>query len=84
MVSAVSLPASLCPAADRAPRPPVAVKFLGLFQDLRDSEAQKAAGKYRHVAFRVTATEINAYMRWALRTTPRPRSRVRHRENFPE
>jgi hypothetical protein len=72
LLAAVSLSPVLCPAADPAPQPAVATKFLGLFQDLRDAEAQRAAGKYRHTAFRITATEINDYMRWALRTTPRP------------
>jgi hypothetical protein len=59
-------------AADNAPMPPVATKFLGLFQDLRDAEAQKTAGKPRHVSFRISSSEIDDYMRWSLKTTPRP------------
>jgi len=52
--------------------PPVAAKCLGLFQELRDAEAQKGAGKARHVSFRLSSNEINDYMRWALANSPRP------------
>jgi hypothetical protein len=58
--------------ADNAPIPPVATKFLGLFQDLRDAEAQKATGKARHVSFPISSSEIDDYMRWSLKATPRP------------
>ena len=58
--------------AETAAVPPVATKFLGLFQNLRDADAQKAAGRARHVSFRLSATEIDDYMVWALHTTPRP------------
>jgi hypothetical protein len=58
--------------ADTAPIPPVAAKFLGLFQDLRDAEAQKATGKNRHVSFRISSGEIDDYMRWSLKASPRP------------
>jgi hypothetical protein len=58
--------------AETAPIPPVATKFLGLFQDLRDADTQKAPGKSRHVAFQLSSAEIDDYMRWSLRTTPRP------------
>ena len=64
--------ARLLYAADIAPIPPVATKFLALFQDLRDAEAQKAAGKIRHVSFSISSSEIDDYMRWSLKTTPRP------------
>jgi hypothetical protein len=63
---------SLLMGAETAPIPPVAKKFLTLFQDLRDAEAQKAAGKPRHVSFQLSSTEINDYMVWSLKTTPRP------------
>lgn len=59
-------------AADVAPIPPVATKFLALFQDLRDAEAQKATGKIHHVSFRISSSEIDDYMRWSLKATPRP------------
>lgn len=58
--------------AQPAPAPPVATKFLGLFQDLRDSQAQNAAGRPRHVSFQLTSAEINDYVSWTLKTTPRP------------
>jgi hypothetical protein len=55
-----------------APVPPVATKFLAMFENLRNAETEKKAGKFRHVSFQISSTEINDYMRWALRTTPRP------------
>jgi hypothetical protein len=58
--------------AETYPTPPVATKFLGLFQDLRDADAQKAAGRIRHVSFRLSSAEIDDYVRWSLRSTPRP------------
>jgi hypothetical protein len=58
------------PAAD-FPAPPVAQKFLGLFAELRAAEAQPA-DKRRHVSFALTDREINDYMQYALRATPRP------------
>lgn len=51
--------------------PPVAQKFLALFDELRQAEAQPAASR-RHVSFALSEQEINDYMRYALRTTPRP------------
>jgi hypothetical protein len=58
--------------AETPPLPPVATKFLGLFQDLREAEAQLPKGGGRHVSFSLSSTEIDSYMVWALRTTPRP------------
>jgi len=51
--------------------PPVAQRFLGMFQELREAEAQPAAAR-RHASFALSDGEINDYMRYALRTTPRP------------
>jgi hypothetical protein len=62
--------AARLPAADPS-IPPVAQKFLTMFQELREAEAQPA-DKRRHVSFALSDTEINDYMRYALRTTPRP------------
>jgi hypothetical protein len=59
-------------AADAPPLPPVAVKFLRLFQDLREADTAKAVGKSRHVAFQLSTAEINEYARYALHATPRP------------
>jgi hypothetical protein len=53
------------------PVPPVANKFLSLFDELRAAEAG-GAGARRHVAFQLSETEINDYMRYALHATPRP------------
>jgi hypothetical protein len=61
------LVAGVLPAADP---PPVAVKFLKLFDDLRQAGA--GAASYRRVSFQLSDGEINEYMRYALRTTPRP------------
>jgi len=60
----------LLPAADTS-IPPVAQKVLGLFQELREARTP-AASHLRHVSFALTDGEINEYMRYALRTTPRP------------
>jgi hypothetical protein len=64
------LAGSRLPAADPS-IPPVAPKFLGMFQELREAEAQHTSTR-RHVSFALSDGEINDYMRYALRTTPRP------------
>lgn len=66
---AVFLPVLLF-AAERS-TPPVAEKFLAMFHDLRTAEAEPAASR-QHVSFTLSDREINEYMRYALRTTPRP------------
>jgi hypothetical protein len=53
------------------PVPSVVSKFLGLFDQLREAQAA-AAPLRRHVAFQLSDTEINDYMRYALHATPRP------------
>jgi len=50
--------------------PPVAVRFLDLFDRLR--AAQDPAGEHAHVAFQLTETDVNDYLRYSLKTTPRP------------
>ncbi len=48
-------------------------KVQDLFQELRNAEGQKAAGKkVDHVTFRLTEAEVNEYAEHALRNTPRP------------
>lgn len=51
------------PAADS----PVATKFLALFDQLRQAQEHPAP-----VAFQLTDTEINEYLRYSLKATPRP------------
>ena len=51
--------------------PPVAQKFLAMFQDFRDARAQRDSHP-RYVSFALSDGEISEYMRYALRTTPRP------------
>jgi hypothetical protein len=51
--------------------PPVAQKVLALFQDLREARAHRATNP-RYVSFALSDGEINEYMRYALRTAPRP------------
>src|ERR1700721_354673 len=48
--------------------PPVVAKFLDLFDQLR--EAQDPAGEHKHVAFQLSETEINDYLRSSLKTAP--------------
>ncbi len=55
-----------------APPPPVAQKFLGLFDQLRIAQAQNLRGGRQQVAFRFSDSEINEYMRYSLHETPRP------------
>lgn len=52
--------------------PPVVTKFLGLFDQLRAAQAEKARGGNRHVAFSITDAEITEYLRYSLHATPRP------------
>jgi hypothetical protein len=49
--------------------PPVATKFLNLFDQLR---AAQAPGAQKHVAFELSESEINDYMKYSLHATPRP------------
>lgn len=55
-----------------AAKPLVVNKMLGLFEQLRSSQAVQAKGGRQPVAFQLSESEINEYMRFALRTTPRP------------
>src|SRR5579883_2525557 len=57
----------LLPLLLHAGDPPVAQKFLTLFDDLRAADAQR-----RHVAFALSDREITDYMRYSLHATPRP------------
>lgn len=61
----------LCALAADISTPLEAQKFLRLFQSLREAETQVPASR-RHVSFALSDAELNAYMRYALRTTPRP------------
>src|SRR5579872_3701888 len=56
--------------AETAAIPPVATKFLGLFQNLRDADAQKAAGEPGtcHSGYRQPRSTTT----WYGRFTPRP------------
>jgi hypothetical protein len=67
---AALLTASLLSAGEPAV-PPAAQKILGVFHELRTAEAQAPAAR-RHVSVTLTDGEINDYMRYALRATPRP------------
>lgn len=59
-------------AATEAAPPPVVTKFVGLFDRLRAAQVQAAAGTPEHISFQLTEAEINDYMRYTLRATPRP------------
>lgn len=50
-----------------AAQPPVATRFLDLFDQLRQAQSSP-----RHVAFQLSDSEINEYLRYSLKTTPRP------------
>jgi hypothetical protein len=55
-----------------AQQPPVAVKFLGLFDRLREAQEKNTQGEHQTVSFQLSETEINDYLRYSLKTTPRP------------
>ena len=52
--------------------PPVAVKFLRLFDELRQAQSPFGGPAPKHVSFHITDNEINEYMGYSLRVTPRP------------
>jgi hypothetical protein len=52
--------------------PPVATKVLGVFEQLRAAGEPNAKGGRQHVAFQFSEAEINQYMQYSLKTTPRP------------
>jgi hypothetical protein len=52
--------------------PPVVAKFLGLFDQFRAAQAQKGKASTPHIAFQLRDSEINDYLRYSLKTTPRP------------
>lgn len=49
---------------------PASSKFLALFDRLRAAEAP--GGTHQRVAFQFSDSEINEYLRYSLKTTPRP------------
>jgi hypothetical protein len=51
--------------------PPVVAKFLNLFDQLRAAENAGSRPRQR-ISFQLTDTEINEYMRYALKTAARP------------
>jgi hypothetical protein len=51
-------------------QPPVVAKFLNLFDSLR--AAQDTPGNHQDVSFQLSETEINDYLRYSLKSTPRP------------
>jgi len=58
--------------ATNASPPPTPAKFLDLFERLRTAQEKSADGDHQQVAFQLSETEVNDYMRYALKTTPRP------------
>ena len=54
------------------PVPPVATKFYALFDELRAAQDAKAKGQNKPVSFTLTEREINDYLIYSLKATPRP------------
>jgi len=52
--------------------PPVVAKFLDLFDRLRTAQEQAADGHFQLVPFQLSESEINEYLAYSLKTTPRP------------
>jgi hypothetical protein len=65
--AAMSVCAAVLTAAGPAAPPPVAQKFLSLFEQLRTSASTK-----KQVSFLMTDTEINEYLAYSMKVTPRP------------
>ncbi len=55
-----------------AAHPPVVTKFLDLFDRLRTAQEKAADGEHQQVSFQLSETEINEYLRYSLKSTPRP------------
>lgn len=55
-----------------SPNPPVVTKFLDLFDRLRSAAEKNANGEHQKVSFQLTETEVNEYLRYSLKATPRP------------
>ena len=75
LIMIVLAAAQLCTgqtAASGGARPAVAVKFLTLFEQLRTAEQQQNQGRRQAVAFQLSDSEINDYLRYSLLATPRP------------
>src|ERR1700739_353011 len=53
------------------PLPSAARKMLDLFDRLHDAQSDASEGD-RHVAFNVSESDVNDYMSYALKMTPRP------------
>ena len=54
------------------PTPPVVSKFLDLFDRLRNAQEKNGKGEHQKVSFQLTEAEVNEYLRYSLKTTPRP------------
>jgi hypothetical protein len=77
-------PAQTASATAPAPTPAIVARFLGVFDQLRTAEMAKAHGAYPHVTFRFSDSEINDYMRYSLKATPRPGLESMTVKFFPE
>jgi hypothetical protein len=69
---AAAMPLLIVGQAPRGSTPVVVTKFLGLFDQLRAAEAAKTRGAAKHVTFRLNEGEINEYLKYSLKATPRP------------
>ena len=61
--------------SDHPNQPPVVVKFLDLFDRLRAAQEKKdkdGQPVHEQVSFKLSETEINDYLRYSLKSTPRP------------
>jgi len=54
------------------PPPPVVAKFLGSFDQFRAADAEKGKPSVPHIGFQLHDSEINDYLRYSLKATPRP------------
>jgi hypothetical protein len=66
-----TIPSAYAATLSNTPLPPAATNMLNLFDRLQDAQSGDSKGD-RHVAFKLGESDINEYMRYALKTTPRP------------
>jgi hypothetical protein len=72
VTAGLAVPARAAAPTTAGTPPAVVTKFLGLFDQLRAAQAQKARGNRQHVSFQASDAEINEYMRYSLHAKPRP------------
>jgi hypothetical protein len=72
IICLAALGAKADPVGIAEPKPAAAVKFLALFDQLRAAEEANTRGQHQPVKFEFSDAEIDEYMRYSLKASPRP------------